>query len=130
RDLRADRRWLAGLHRRRAEGHRLAARAFAPQRARGAFLGPARHGAHRTSAVDAGVSHYRVLIPTTNPARTGPLLKAVSPFLNAEDSRVTLLGLIEMAPERPLSEGVEVRSEERRVGKEGRGRGVGGAGRG
>jgi glucosyl-3-phosphoglycerate synthase len=54
------------------------------------------------------VSHYRVLIPTTNPARTGPLLKAVSPFLNAEDSRGTLLGVIEMAPERPLSEGVEV----------------------
>ena len=54
------------------------------------------------------MSHYRVLIPTTNPARTGPLLKAVSPFLNAEDSRGTLLGVIEMAPERPLSEGVEV----------------------
>jgi glucosyl-3-phosphoglycerate synthase len=54
------------------------------------------------------VSHYRVLIPTTNPARTGPLLKTVSPFLNAEDSKGTLLGLIEMAPERPLSEGVEV----------------------
>jgi len=54
------------------------------------------------------VSHYRVLIPTTNPSRTGPLLKAVSPFLNAEDSRGTLLGVIEMAPERPLSEGVEV----------------------
>jgi nucleotide-binding universal stress UspA family protein len=54
------------------------------------------------------VSHYRVLIPTTNPARTGPLLKTVSAFLNAEDSRGTLLGVIEMAPERPLSEGVEV----------------------
>ena len=54
------------------------------------------------------MSHYRVLIPTTNPARTGPLLKAVSPFLNAEDSRGTLLGVIEMAPERALSEGVEV----------------------
>ena len=54
------------------------------------------------------MSHYRVLIPTTNPARTGPLLKAISPFLNAEDSRGTLLGVIEMAPERPLSEGVEV----------------------
>ena len=54
------------------------------------------------------MSHYRVLIPTTNPARTGPLLKTVSPFLNAEDSRGTLLGVIEMAPERPLSEGVEV----------------------
>ena len=54
------------------------------------------------------MSHYRVLIPTTNPSRTGPLLKAVSPFLNAEDSRGTLLGVIEMAPERPLSEGVEV----------------------
>jgi len=54
------------------------------------------------------VSHYRVLIPTTNPARTGPLLKAASPFLNAEDSRGTLLGVIEMAPDRPLSEGVEV----------------------
>ncbi|MEA2667922.1 MAG: hypothetical protein QOJ33_856, partial [Chloroflexota bacterium] len=48
------------------------------------------------------MSHYRVLIPTTNPSRTGPLLKAVSPFLNAEDSRGTLLGVIEMAPERPL----------------------------
>jgi glucosyl-3-phosphoglycerate synthase len=54
------------------------------------------------------VSHYRVLIPTSNPARTGPLLKAVEPFLNAEDSRGTLLGVVEMAPERPLSEGVEV----------------------
>ena len=54
------------------------------------------------------MSHYRVLIPTTNPARTGPLLKAVSPFLNAEDSRGTLLGVIEMAPERSLSEGIEV----------------------
>lgn len=54
------------------------------------------------------MSHYRVLVPTTNPARTGPLLKAVSPFLNAEDSRGTLLGVIEMAPDRPLSEGVEV----------------------
>ncbi len=54
------------------------------------------------------MSHYRVLIPTTNPARTGPLLKAVTPFLNAEDSRGTLLGVIEMAPERSLSEGVEV----------------------
>src|SRR5207253_153278 len=52
--------------------------------------------------------HSRVLVPTTNPARTGPLLKAVAPFLNAEDSRGTLLGVIEMAPERPLSEGVEV----------------------
>ena len=54
------------------------------------------------------MSHYRVLIPTTNPARSGPLLKAVSPFLNAEDSSGTLLGVIEMAPERALSEGVEV----------------------
>ncbi len=54
------------------------------------------------------MSHYRVLIPTVNPARTGPLLKTVSPFLNAEDSRGTLLGVVEMAPERSLSEGVEV----------------------
>jgi nucleotide-binding universal stress UspA family protein len=54
------------------------------------------------------VSHFRVLVPTTNPGRTGPLLKAISPFLSAEDSRGTLLGVIEMAPERPLSEGVEV----------------------
>jgi glucosyl-3-phosphoglycerate synthase len=54
------------------------------------------------------VSHYRVLIPTTNPARSAPLLAAMAPFLNAEDSRGTLLGVIEMAPERPLSEGVEV----------------------
>lgn len=59
------------------------------------------------------MSHYRVLIPTTNPGRTGPLLKAVSPFLNAEDSRGTLLGLIEMPPERSLSEGVEVAREYR-----------------
>jgi glucosyl-3-phosphoglycerate synthase len=54
------------------------------------------------------VSHYRVLIPTTNPGRSGHLLKAAEPFLNAEDSRGTLLGVIEMAPERSLSEGVEV----------------------
>ncbi|HEY8678648.1 MAG TPA: glucosyl-3-phosphoglycerate synthase [Candidatus Dormibacteraeota bacterium] len=54
------------------------------------------------------MSHYRVLIPTTNPSRTSPLLKAVTPFLNAEDSRGTLLGVIEMAPEQPLHEGVEV----------------------
>ena len=54
------------------------------------------------------MSHYRVLIPTTNPVRSGPLLRSVSPLLNAEGSRGTLLGLIEMAPERPLSEGVHV----------------------
>ena len=54
------------------------------------------------------MSHYRVLIPTTNPARSGLLLGSMAPFLNAEDSRGTLLGVIEMAPERPLSEGVEV----------------------
>ncbi len=54
------------------------------------------------------MSHYRVLIPTTNPARSTPLLKSVGSFLNADDSRGTLLGLIEIAPERPLSEGVEV----------------------
>jgi nucleotide-binding universal stress UspA family protein len=54
------------------------------------------------------VSHYRLLIPTTNPARTGPLLKSISPFLNAEDSKGALLGVIEIPPERSLSEGVEV----------------------
>jgi glucosyl-3-phosphoglycerate synthase len=54
------------------------------------------------------VSHYRILIPTINPRGSGPLLKAAEPFLNAEDSKGTLLGVIEMAPERSLSEGVEV----------------------
>jgi glucosyl-3-phosphoglycerate synthase len=54
------------------------------------------------------VSHYRLLVPTTNPARSGAVLKAISPFLNAEDSKGTLLGVIEIAPERSLSEGVEV----------------------
>ncbi|HYM51144.1 MAG TPA: glucosyl-3-phosphoglycerate synthase [Candidatus Limnocylindrales bacterium] len=54
------------------------------------------------------MSHYRLLIPTTNPAKTGPMLKAISPLLNTEDSRGTLLGVIEIAPERSLSEGVEV----------------------
>ena len=41
------------------------------------------------------MSHYRLLVPTTNPARSGPVLKAISPFLNAEDSRGTLLGVID-----------------------------------
>src|SRR5205823_1785106 len=76
--------------------------------------GPPLMGAHRprpartTDPVPSRVSHYRLLVPTTNPARSGPVLKAISPFLNAEDSRGTLLGVIEIAPERSLSEGVEV----------------------
>src|SRR2546421_8507876 len=107
-DLRSGIRRFSGIYGRRAQCHRCGPSPAAPSRARRTRLGPHHQRAARTPPDVAHVSHYRVLIPTTNPSRTGPLLKAVSPFLNAEDSRGTLLGVIEMAPERPLSEGVEV----------------------
>src|SRR5258708_37839553 len=78
-DVRAGDRWISSVYRRGAEGHRLAHRPAAPPHHQRALLGPHRGGAPRTAAVVRPVSHYRVLIPTTNPAPTGPLLKAVSP---------------------------------------------------
>ncbi len=46
------------------------------------------------------MSHYRLLIPTTNPSRCGGTLRLASAFLTSDDSCGTLLGIVEVPAER------------------------------